>query len=79
MSWRDMIFRRDAHGYTRVNSPWILEEHHSVYGKLTHYLSGGGMATFGRTVEQEVVKRRQRGFLVVAAILSVIWTIFYII
>ena len=32
-----------AHSYTRSKTPWRLDEHKSVYGKLIHYLSGGGM------------------------------------
>ena len=67
----------DAHGYTRAHLPWIMEEHKSVYGKLIHYLSGGGMRTFGRTVSQEIVRRRQRRFLVFASVMGGLWLIFY--
>ena len=63
----------DAHPYTRSESPWILGEHVSVYGKLIHYLAGGGMEAFGRTVKQEEVLRRQRRFLSVAGLLAVGW------
>ena len=63
----------DAHGYTRERSPWIMDEHKSVYGKLIHYLSGGGMRTFGRTVSQEIVRRRQRRFLITFAVLAALW------
>jgi len=63
----------DAHGYTREPEPWIMDEHKSVYGKLIHYLAGGGMRTFGRTVSQEIVRRRQRRFLVAFAILAALW------
>ena len=63
----------DAHPYTRSESPWILGEHVSVYGKLIHYLAGGGMEAFGRTVRQEEVLRRQRRFLSVAGLLAVGW------
>ena len=63
----------DAHGYTREESPWIMDEHKSVYGKLIHYLSGGGMRTFGRTVSQEIVRRRQRRFLITFAVLAALW------
>ena len=68
-----------AHDYTSAESPWILDEHRSVYGKLIHYLSGGGMSTFGRTVAQEVVRRRHRRFLAVAGGIGVLWCIFYFI
>lgn len=63
----------DAHGYTREPEPWIMEEHKSVYGKLIHYLSGGGMRTFGRTVSQEKVRRRQRRFLILFTVMAVLW------
>ena len=63
----------DAHGYTRERSPWIMDEHKSVYGKLIHYLSGGGMRTFGRTVSQEIARRRQRRFLMVFTVLAALW------
>jgi len=69
---------RDAHSYTRSRSPWILGEYKSAYGKLVHYLSGGGMSTFGRTVHQEEVRIRQRRFLSVMAVLAVLWLVFYI-
>lgn len=70
---------RDAHSYTRSATPWILDEHKSVYGKLMHYLSGGGMRTFGRTVHQEEVRGKQRRFALTAAILGVAWLIVYLI
>jgi hypothetical protein len=62
-----------AHAYTRSDSPWIMERHKSAYGKLMHYLSGGGMRTFGRTVRQEEVRRCQRRFCIVFAALAAIW------
>lgn len=63
----------DAHGYTRESEPWIMDEHKSVYGKLIHYLAGGGMRTFGRTVSQEIVRRRQRRFLMLFTVMAVVW------
>ena len=45
-----------AHAYTRSDSPWIMDRHKSAYGTLIHYLSGGGMSTFGRTVKQEAAQ-----------------------
>ena len=62
-----------AHAYTRSEIPWVVERHKSAYGKLIHYLSGGGMRTFGRTVRQEEVRRRQRRFCVEFAVLAAIW------
>jgi len=67
--------RDDAHAYTRSKSPWILQEHESAYGRLIHYLSGGGMRTFGRTVGQEEARIRQRRFLIVSAVLFVLWLV----
>ena len=69
---------RDAHPYTRSKCPWIIDEHKSIYGKLIHYLSGGGMRTFGRTVEQEEASRSQRRFLAVASGLFVVWLAFWL-
>lgn len=68
----------DAHAYTHSDSPWIIGEHKSAYGKLMHYLSGGGMTTFGRTVTQEETKSRHRRFLVWAAVFGVLWVVFYL-
>lgn len=64
---------RDAHAYTRSKSPWILTERKSRYGKLIHYLSGGGMGTFGRTVRQEEVSRRQSLWLVFCCTMLALW------
>ena len=66
-----------AHDYTRSDSPWILDEYESIYGKLIHYLSGGGMTTFGRTAKQERVRRRHRRFLTWSGALALVWVIFY--
>jgi len=65
--------RDDAHAYTRSKSPWILGEHPSAYGRLIHYISGGGMRVFGRTVGQEEARIRQTRFLIVSAVLALVW------
>jgi len=70
--------RGDAHAYTRSKSPWILSEHASVYGKLVHYLSGGGMRAFGRTIRQEEIRRRHVGFWIAAGAAGVLWALFWI-
>jgi len=70
--------RGDAHAYTRSKSPWILGAHDSVYGKLIHYLSGGGMRAFGRTVRQEEIRRRHAGFWIAAASFAVLWLYFWL-
>ena len=36
------------------------------------------MSTFGRTVHQEEARFRQRRFLFIAAILGVLWLVFYV-
>ena len=69
----------DAHAYTHSDSPWIIGEYKSVYGKLIHYLSGGGMTTFGRTVTQEETRSRHRRFLLCATVLGVLWVVFYLV
>ena len=68
----------DAHAYTRSRCPWIMAEHSSVYGKLIHYIAGGGMVAFGRTVRQEEVRRRRTRFLVGSSVVAVLWLLFFI-
>ena len=68
---------RDAHSYTRSSSPWILKDTESVYGRLVHYLSGGGLRTFGRTIRQEEARIRQRRFLIASAVLAALWLWFF--
>ena len=66
-------FVEDAHAYTRSDVPWAMSTARTERGRLLNYISGGGMRTFGRTVRQEEVRRRQRGFLVVSAVIFAIW------
>ena len=68
----------DAHAYTREDLPWQLVEYHSDYGKLIHYLSGGGMKVFGRTVAQERAQRRHRRFYMLSAVAFTVWLAFYL-
>lgn len=68
-------FRADAHEYTRSKTPWILGEYKS---KLIHYLSGGGLSTFGRTVGQEEARDRHFKFLMKAALFGIVWLLLYI-
>lgn len=68
----------DAHGYTRSKTPWITGEHKSAYGKLIHYLSGGGMKTFGRTVSQEEAHGKHVRFMSVAVALGLLWLALYL-
>jgi len=78
MSGLHTSIRGDAHAYTRSKIPWVLSEHDSVYGKLIHYLSGGGMRAFGRTIRQEEIHRRHIGFWIVVAVLMLLWTFFWL-
>ena len=68
----------DAHSYTRSSSPWIIPGPVSAYGRLVHYISGGGMQAFGRTVRQEEVRIRHLRFWIVAAALAALWLFFWI-
>ena len=63
----------DAHAYTRSDVPWAIPEENSGRSRLIDFISGGGMRTFGLTVQQEEVRRRQRRFLAVSAVLAVLW------
>ena len=71
-------FVESAHAYTRSDVPWNLSVGETAYAKMISYLSGGGMKTFGRTVRQEEVRRRQQRFLTVFAVLTTLWLIFLI-
>lgn len=55
-----------------------MSQHPSVYGRLIHYISGGGMQAFGRTVRQEEVRRRHLAFWVFALFVAVLWLLFWI-
>jgi len=71
--------RGDAHAYTRSKTPWILSKHvPAANGKLIHYISGGGMRAFGRTIRQEEIRRRHVGFWIVAAAVAVLWVFFWV-
>ena len=73
----------DANAYARSKEPWLLDEYREASGETTdgkkfgwrlfHYISGGGMRTFGRTVQQEEKDARQTRFLVFAGVLGVVW------
>ena len=74
---------KDAHASTRSKVPWRLDTYRDAHGetskgarfgwKLFHYISGGGMRTFGRTVQQEELNARQNRFLVAAGVAAALW------
>jgi len=78
----------DAHPYTHSKTPWRLERYTEAHGETTtgtrfgwrlfHYISGGGMRTFGRTVGQDEVQLRRRRFMIGAAALGVLWLVFWV-
>ena len=78
----------DAHEYTRSRTPWRLEVNRDARGetttgkkfgwKLFHYISGGGMRTFGRTVEQEEADERRGRFLAASAAVAAAWLFFWL-
>lgn len=83
MSAARVTFLKRKRDYTHAKIPWNLEEYTEAHGetstgikfgwKLFHYISGGGMRTFGRTVRQDEIAYRQRRFLVVAALIALVW------
>jgi hypothetical protein len=78
---------KPAHAYTRSNSPWLLDINTEAKGetstgkkfgwKLFHYISGGGIQCFSRTVEQEEIDAKRTRFLISCSVAAVVWMIFY--
>ena len=72
-----------AHEYTRSTTPWLLDENRDASGetmggrkfgwRLFHYISGGGMRAFGRSVRQEETDRKRNRFLVAAGVFAAVW------
>lgn len=79
---------RDAHAYTRSRTPWLLDSRKAAreettpndkFGwRLFHYLSGGGLRAFGRTVAQEEADAKRTRFLVRAGLVALVWLYFWI-
>ena len=63
----------DAHAYTRSDVPWAIAHPKTPHDRMIHYISGGGMRVFGRTIRQEEVRRKQIRFLCGAAVLAAVW------
>jgi hypothetical protein len=70
---------RKAHERESDKVPWILVDDLSMKGRLVHYLSGGGMRTFGRTLSQDVARRRHRRFMFVSAAIAVSWLVLWLV
>jgi hypothetical protein len=43
-----------------------------------HYISGGGMRAFGRTIRQEEVRRYHVRFCIEAGVFAVLWLLFLV-
>lgn len=70
--------RKDQHPYTRSSQPWVLSDSKAESNKLIHYISGGGLRAFGRTVQQEEVRTRQIRFLVFSLAFVFVWALLLI-
>jgi len=78
---------QSVHAYTRADVPWELGENRQAHGETTkgrrfgwrlfHYISSGGMRTFGRTVRQEEAARNARRLLAGMAVFWAVWALFY--
>lgn len=73
-------FVKSRHAWTKVDVPWDLSEDRNVgnarFGwRLFHYLRGGGLKAFGSTSLRMVRERRQTRFLVICAVIFVLWLI----
>jgi len=57
-----------------------VNERGDVYNwQLFHYLAGGGIGAFGRTLKQDISSRRQNRFLAISGVLAALWAILWII
>lgn len=69
---------KPAHGYTREDSPWIIDSSDVFRCRLVRFLAGGGMQTFGRTISQEIARAKHRRFMFAAAVIAACWLVLYI-
>lgn len=67
-----------SHAWTGDDVPWELDAD-GAPSRLIRYLSGGGLSAFGSSSARTAVSRRQTRFLWVAAALSVLWLVFWIV
>ena len=79
----------EAHSYTRSKSPWIIEPlrggsdaaGRGASGRrerLLHYLSGGGLKAFGRTLREDEADMKRTRFLVAFGAMFAVWLYFWI-
>ena len=78
----------DAHAYTRSKVPWRLDTYRDAHGetskgerfgwRLFHYISGGGMQAFGRSVRQEETDLKRNRFLIGAGVFAFVWLMLWI-
>ena len=78
----------DGRPYTRYKAPWRIDAYKDAKGetsqgvrfgwRLFHYLSGGGMRVFGRTIKQEEADLKRTRFLVAVGIFAIIWFLIWI-
>ena len=76
---------REPHAYTHAKVPWRLDEYQQASGttsqgkkfgwRLFHYLAGGGMQAFGRTIQQEDASARQNRLLIFAGVFFGFWIV----
>ncbi|MBQ4385355.1 MAG: hypothetical protein II823_05480 [Kiritimatiellae bacterium] len=76
------------HSYTRSHTPWVLDENRLAKGqtstgckfgwRLFHYISGGGMQAFGRSVRQEEIDLKRNRFLIGAGVFAFVWLMLWI-
>jgi len=87
MSGIHTVTVQSVHAYTRSEIPWEMDTNGNVpsgavksrkFGwRLFHYISSGGMRTFGRTVKQMERERRQHRFVVLLVLLWLAWAVLY--
>lgn len=76
------------HSYTRSHTPWLLDETritdgvtvtgHKFGWRLFHYISGGGLRAFGRSVRQEEADAKRNRFLMWSGVFAVVWLLLWI-
>ena len=64
------------HEYTSVDVPWQIDDDEGK--KLFRYLRSGGVRAFGCTSHEAARFRRQTRFLIIFAVLSVLWLLLWL-